>query len=126
MHHFVDVDVEFVVFAPQGVPEGGDVGLTGSAGGGGHGAVDLVCAGLDGGEVTHGSDAGGFVRVENQFGFGGEHFASHGDGFVNLLRGGSSGGIFEADAIEFDTRIENSLQGFLVEGDIVRAGASGR
>jgi hypothetical protein len=126
MHHLVDVDIELVVFAAQCVPQGGHVGLAGAAGCRSHGAVDLIRAGLDGGEVADGADTGGLMGVENDLGITRQHLTSHGDGFVDLLWNGGTGRILKADAIERNARIENILEGLLVELDGVGPFASGR
>jgi hypothetical protein len=100
LHQLVDVDAQIVVGAAQGVPERGDVGLAGAAGHGGDGAVDLVGAGLDGGLVADGSDAGGLMGVEDDVACRRQQLARLLDRLVDVGGDGGAGGVLEADAVK--------------------------
>ena len=96
------------------MPHGQDIRLAGAAGEGGDGEVQLIGSAFERRMVGQNAAAGGFVRVEDDSRMFSEQLPRHPDGFVDLVGGGGSRGILEADRIVGNAGVENPAQnGFI-------------
>ena len=108
------VDIQIVLRAAQGVPHGQDIRLAGAAGERGDGEVQLIGSAFERRMVGQNAAAGGLVRVEDDPRMVPEQVPRHPDGFVDLVGGGGSRGVLEADRIVGNAGVENPAQnGFI-------------
>ena len=97
------------------MPHGQDIRLAGAAGEGGDGEVQLIGSAFERRMVGQNAAAGGFVRVEDDPRMVPEQVPRHPDGFVDLVGGGGSRGVLEADRIVGDAGVENPAQNGFIE-----------
>ena len=125
-HDLVDVDIEIVIRAFQGMPQREQIGLGGAAGKRGTTDAYAVAARFDRSQILRNARPTGFVRMNAQFDLVAKELARGLEGFMHLARIGRSRGILETDAGERHAGIENLPQGVGVELGIVRTGTAAR
>ena len=121
---FLNVDVQIVIRAAQGVPHHQNIGLACASGTRRQRQIDGIGARIQRGEIGLHADPGGFMGVKVNPCIGRQEVARPLDSLIHLRRHSRTGRILKTHGVVGNVGVQNPAQGLLVKIRVVRAFAT--